>query len=567
MYTDGVFHFGKCNEVSDSDRCNFNMEQVKEIGIQKTKCGVVDEDWIKDTRIYVCKEAIKYKRFIAVKGSWKGKDEDVFLVCIHGPHVGRQKSSLWERLSSLLYRWKGAWCIFEDLNVVRKIDVRLNSQVNLNEITEFSDFINGMRLVKIPMGGRKFTRVTDDGVKFSKLDRFLLNEEFNELWANLSVIALDRKLSDHYSILLKDVKLDFGPKPFWVFNTWLEEHDFLGIVEGAWNKNMRSIHPDCIFQDRLKNVKASLRVWSKDIFGGHKECIKNLEKKALKWELQAEHRGLSDTERVIWMETRKRSSKVGRISMDDAQSLEMVFSENEVWEAIRGCGGDKAPGPDGFNFKRMAFGNKWIKWADTCLRASSMSILVNGSPSEEFQLERGVRQGDPLSLFLFILAVEGLNAIVSKAVEKGILEDKENAKSLMCILKCFEEVSELKVNYNKSKIYGIGVNEEDLKEMARWMGCGIEEFPFIYLGLLVGENMRHIKCWGPVVEKIKKIADWKAKTMSFGGRLTLVKSVLGSLPLHYFLMFRMPLSVIKNLESITNKFFEVGWGRGKRFIR
>ncbi|GJZ02765.1 RNA-directed DNA polymerase, eukaryota [Tanacetum coccineum] len=538
MYNDGVFQFRKCNEVSDSDRRNVNMEQVKEIGeligiswrlAEEEKQEKCEHDGNKAART-----AIEDERFIEVKGSWKGKDEDVFLVCIYGPHVGRQKSSLWERLSSLLYRWKGAWCIFEDLNVVRKIDVRLNSQVNLNEITEFSDFINDMRLVKIPMGGRKFTRVTDDGVKFSKLDRFLLNEEFNELWANLSVIALDRKLSDHYSILLKDVKLDFGPKPFWVFNTWLEEHDFLGIVEGAWNKNMRSIHPDCIFQDRLKNVKASLRVWSKDRFGGHKECIKNLEKKALKWELQAEHRGLSDTERVIWMETRKRSSKVGRISMDDAQSLEMVFSENEVWEAIRGCGGDKAPGPDGFNFKRMAFGNKWIKWADTCLRASSMSILVNGSPSEEFRLERG---------------------------------DKENAKSLMCILKCFEEVSELKVNYNKSKIYGIGVNEEDLKEMARWMGCGIEEFPFIYLGLLVGENMRHIKCWGPVVEKIKKITDWKAKTMSFGGRLTLVKSVLGRLPLHYFLMFRMPLSVIKNLESITNKFFEVGWCRGKRFIR
>nr|GFC91674.1 LINE-1 reverse transcriptase like [Tanacetum cinerariifolium] len=142
----------------------------------------------------------------------------------------------------------------------------------------------------------------------------------------------------------------------------------------------------------------------------------------------------------------------------------------------------------------MGFGNKWIRWVDTCLRSASMSILVNGSPSEEFGLERGIRQGDPLSSFLFILAAEGLNAIVSEAMEKGIFRgvvvgdnnvlvphlqytddtiffgywDKDNAKSLMCILKCFEEASGLKVNYNKSKINAIGVNDEEMTEMKRW---------------------------------------------------------------------------------------------------
>ncbi|GJX92578.1 RNA-directed DNA polymerase, eukaryota, reverse transcriptase zinc-binding domain protein [Tanacetum coccineum] len=130
-----------------------------------------------------------------------------------------------------------------------------------------------------------------------------------------------------------------------------------------------------------------------------------------------------------------------------------------------------------------------------------MSILVNGSPSEEFGLERGIRQGDPLSPFIFILAAKGLNAIVTEAVEKGIFRgvvvsankvmvshlqyaddtiffgewSKENAKVIMCILKCFEEVFGLKANYNKSRIYGVGVNEEDMTDMARWIGCGINE--------------------------------------------------------------------------------------------
>ena len=67
----------------------------------------------------------------------------------------------------------------------------------------------------------------------------------------------------------------------------------------------------------------------------------------------------------------------------------------------------------------MRFGAKWCTWVENCLASSSMSNLVNGSPIEELRLERGVRQCDPLSLFLFILAVEGLNAIVNEAIKKG----------------------------------------------------------------------------------------------------------------------------------------------------
>ncbi|GKE55918.1 reverse transcriptase domain, reverse transcriptase zinc-binding domain protein [Tanacetum coccineum] len=192
--------------------------------------------------------------------------------------------------------------------------------------------------------------------------------------------------------------------------------------------------------------------------------------------------------------------------------------------------------------KRMGFEEKWCKWVDSCLRSSSMSILVNGSPSEEFVFEKGVRQGDPLSPFLFILATEGLNAIVTEAVEKGIFRgvvNKENAKSLMYILKCFEEVSGLKVNYNKSKIYGIEVNKEDMADMARWLRCGIGKIPFTYLGLPIGENMRRVNAWGQVVEKFKnRLADWKAKTMSFGGRLTLIGAEIEGMGIELYSSFR-----------------------------
>ncbi|GKA56638.1 putative RNA-directed DNA polymerase [Tanacetum coccineum] len=604
--------------------------------------------------------------------------------------------------------------------MVRSINDRLNSQVNVKEMNEFNDFINDARLVEIPMGGIKFTRVSDNGLKFSKLDRFLMNDDFIKLWGNPSVIELDRKLSDHCLIVLKDVDLDFGPKPFRIFNIWMDEADFRHVVEEAWKKE----------------------IW------GHKEKREVLKNEAMKWELEAEKRTLNEDERAAWLEARKQwevkeneysnmlrqkarfrwdvevikvevarhyralfsegvvlrpifcCSKIEKISIEDARLLEMRFNEKEVWDAIHGCGGDKAPGPDGFNFKfirkfwdiiksNLIEAVMWFwekmeisRWCNAsfvtiipkvsdpiglgdfrpisligCYYKIIAKVLaervkrvvgnVVGDVQNAFikgryildgvlianetmeylkkKRERGLifkvdfekaydsinwkfllnimkRMGNlglrgvlgkviPYHLLLFILAAEGLNAIVNEAVEKGIFRgvkvgedrvtvshlqyaddtiffgewNKENAKALMCILKCFEEVSELRVNYNKSKLYGIGVNDEELVDMARWMGCGIGEFTFTYLGLPIGENMGRINAWNIVVEKFKsRLANWKAKTMSFGGRLTLVKSVLGSLPLYYFSMFRVPLSVIKQLERIRKNFFWGGVGEGSK---
>lgn len=140
-----------------------------------------------------------------------------------------------------------------------------------------------------------------------------------------------------------------------------------------------------------------------------------------------------------------------------------------------------------------------------------------------------------------------------------------NTKNLARILRCFHAASGLKVNFNKSKVFGIGVSDEIISQSARILGCEAGSFPFQFLGVPVGANMNRIKNWDVIVEKFNsKMSIWKAKSLSFGGRVTLLQAVLNSLPIYYFSIFKVPAGVLTKLEKIRRKFLWNGGGQGSR---
>ncbi|KAI3501185.1 hypothetical protein L1887_29047 [Cichorium endivia] len=183
----------------------------------------------------------------------------------------------------------------------------------------------------------------------------------------------------------------------------------------------------------------------------------------------------------------------------------------------------------------MNFGVKWRKWIWGCLSSARASILVNGAPTEEFSISRGVRQGDPLSPFLFILAMEGLNIAIKTASEKSLIQgiklphngpsishlfyaddavfvgnwNRESIKNLSAVLKCFYISSGLKVNFLKSRLFGIGVSSLELQSMAHSLGCAVGSFPFIYLGVPVGANMGLKKHWQPIIPDKDSVSQLK----------------------------------------------------------
>ncbi|GJU53272.1 putative RNA-directed DNA polymerase, eukaryota, reverse transcriptase zinc-binding domain protein [Tanacetum coccineum] len=210
----------------------------------------------------------------------------------------------------------------------------------------------------------------------------------------------------------------------------------------------------------------------------------------------------------------------------------------------------------------LGFGLKWRSWIKTCLSSSRASILVNGSPTSEFSINRGLRQGDPLSPFLFILVMEGLHNAFADAVGNGLISDLEN---IIRVLHVFYLASGLKINIHKSNIYGIGVNEDEVYNMASNAGCIAGNIPFNYLGLPIGSNMKSIASWKMLIDRFRsRLSTWKASLLSIGGRLTLIKSVLGSLGIYYLSIFRAPESVLNDLERIRSNFFWGGNQDGKK---
>lgn len=107
-------------------------------------------------------------------------------------------------------------------------------------------------------------------------------------------------------------------------------------------------------------------------------------------------------------------------------------------------------------------------------------------------------------------------------------------------------------------LVGIRVDELSLARFAGVLNCKCGRLPFVYLGIPIRANPRNEVMWEPVIRKLKsKLAVWKQKSPSIGGRLTLTNSVLASLPLYYASFFKIPPCVIKKIFRIQRGFL---WG-------
>ncbi|GJW76620.1 RNA-directed DNA polymerase, eukaryota [Tanacetum coccineum] len=740
--------------------------------------------------------------FVIIRGVWLKTNVNLLIVVVYAPHDSRDKRILWDYLVHISNQWDGEVVMMGDFNEVRCKSDRFGSVFNARGADVFNSFIAEAGLVEVSLGGSVFTWCHKSASKMSKLDRFFISDNLLNTCPNISAVTLERYLSDHRPILLRESCFDYGPVPFRFYHYWLTLDGFDKFVKVTWREapgDKVNALRNLMF--KLKYLKVRIREWVSnkryhsqaesnrlkadlaklddsidkgmgtiDIVNKRTETLNSLhklnylqsteaaQKAKVKWSVEGDENvrffhGMINKKRSQqnirgimvdgqWIEEPGRVKNQflqhfrdrfaapdddrihidmpypRSLSNDQREDLECMVTMEEVKKAVWDCGIDKSPGPDGFSFgfyrhfwsiidkevfeavkyffihseipkgcnsvfialipkiadanmvkdfrpisligsiykivtkilanrivgvlgvlvdevqsafiaerqildgpfilnevmqwcktkrkqafffkvdfekaydsvrwdflddilNKFGFGHKWRGWIRSCLYSSRGSIVVNGSPTEEFQFFKGLKQGDPLSPFLFILVMESLNISFQRVIDAGMFTGiklcstlnlshlfyaddvmfvgqwrESNISTLVNVLECFHRASGLKINMSKSKILGINVETAKIKQAAVQLGCLILNAPFTYLGAQVGGSMSRVHSWDEVVGKVlARLSRWKMRTLSIGGRLTLIKSVLGSMPLFHMSIFKVPSSVLKRLESIRSRFF------------
>ncbi|XP_028069521.1 uncharacterized protein LOC114272052 [Camellia sinensis] len=204
--------------------------------------------------------------------------------------------------------------------------------------------------------------------------------------------------------------------------------------------------------------------------------------------------------------------------------------------------------------KNFGFGTAWTKWIKGCISSARVSVLVNGSPLPEFCPQKGLRQG-------ISVGDAGFNVSHLQFVDDTVIFCEAEWSEILAIkriLRCFEVISSLRINFYKSVVCGVGVADELVEEFAAKLNCLSKKLPLKYLGLPLGASPSRRLTWRPVVENFKKkLSSWKRRILSFAGIVTHIKSVLSALPVYYMSFFKMPECVSKEIDRIQASFL---WG-------
>ncbi|GJX63923.1 hypothetical protein Tco_0296823 [Tanacetum coccineum] len=241
----------------------------------------------------------------------------------------------------------------------------------------------------------------------------------------------------------------------------------------------------------------------------------------------------------------------------------------------------------GFILKCFGFHSTMIKWIMACVTSASFSICINGNVHGYFRGKRGLRQGDPLSPYLFTLVMEILTLILQRRVrtsesfkyhkhceELRIINvcfaddlfifahgDVDSAGVIMASLDEFRKVSGLVPSIPKSMAYFCNVLNHVKMAILNIMPFSEGELPVNYLGVpLISSRLLNRDCKVLVEKARNRIGDWKNKSLSFAGRLQLCKSVIASMQVYWASVLVIPMGIVYDIQQVIRGFL---WCNGE----
>ncbi|GJT31879.1 putative reverse transcriptase domain, reverse transcriptase zinc-binding domain protein [Tanacetum coccineum] len=235
----------------------------------------------------------------------------------------------------------------------------------------------------------------------------------------------------------------------------------------------------------------------------------------------------------------------------------------------------------GFILKRFGFHQTMVRWIMACVTSASYSICINGNVHGYFKGKRGLRQGDPLSPYLFTLVMEILTLILKRRVrlsdtfryhkhceELGIINvcfaddlfifahgDVNSAKVIIDSLDEFKRVSGLIPSISKSTAFFCNVLNQIKLAILNIMPFAEGKLPVKYLGVpLISSRLLNRDCKVLVEKARNRIGDWKNKSLSFAGRLQLCKSVISSMQVYWASVLVIPMGIVEDIQQLIRGF-------------
>ena len=234
--------------------------------------------------------------------------------------------------------------------------------------------------------------------------------------------------------------------------------------------------------------------------------------------------------------------------------------------------------------RMIGFPEKMVVWIRECMTTTMFSVSINGELNGFFPGGRGLRQGDPLSPYLFVLAMEVLSGLLHKmALERNfkfhwrcsknhlthlcfaddlMILCKGEEASVSMIRDCLQQfmgLSGLVPNPAKSHMFSCGISMACKLRLLSILGFQEGVLPMRYLGVpLISTKLRASDCTALVERIIGRAKSWSCRTLSYTGRLQLVKSVLFSIQVYWSSLFILPKSVIKKVETTLRSFLWKG---------
>ncbi|PRQ29705.1 putative RNA-directed DNA polymerase [Rosa chinensis] len=235
--------------------------------------------------------------------------------------------------------------------------------------------------------------------------------------------------------------------------------------------------------------------------------------------------------------------------------------------------------------ERMGFAHSWVKMIMQCVSSIRYSFLVRGKPLGYVVPSRGLRQGDPLSPYLFLLGAEGLSALLKKKAELGVLpgisicdgapmvnhllfaDDSmlyANANLQACqeisnVLTVYGKASGQQVNFRKSSVtFSKNVDRETQNWLASFLGVTVVESHEKYLGLPTYVGRNKTSTFQYIQERLdQKLQTWQGRLLSGAGKDILIRVVAQSLPTYAMSCFQLTKNFCDDLQQKCARFW---WG-------